>query len=263
MIAMFFLASKVVWYLLQPSTLLAVLLILGLALYRLGRRAAAMRVLAAMTGVYAAGGLLPIGNAMMLSLEQQYPRPTAGEIGQVDGIIVLGGMIDTRVAGARDELALNEAAERLTEAATLAYRFPKARIVISGGSDTLLYEGIDEATVSARFLTSVGVDPARLTLETRSRNTWQNAIFTKALVTPKPGERWLLVTSAFHMPRAMGCFRAAGLGNVIPWPVDFRTRGPADLLRFPSSVSDAWRRIDLVIKEWLGDIAYYLTGKLA
>ena len=107
-------------------------------------------------------------------------------------MIVLGGMIDSLVSVARNEVALNEAAERLTEAAALARRYPGARIVVSGGDGSLVYRSTDEAGIAKRFLTQIGIDPARITLETQSRNTWQNAVFTKKLIAPKPGERWLL-----------------------------------------------------------------------
>ncbi|MGB0084688.1 MAG: YdcF family protein, partial [Rhodomicrobiaceae bacterium] len=205
--------------------------------------------------------LTPLANAMLLSLEQQYSRPAPTDSDRVDGMIVLGGMIDSLVSVARNEVALNEAAERLTEAAALARRYPGARIVISGGDGSLVYRSTDEAGIAKRFLTQIGIDPARITLETRSRNTWQNAVFTKKLIAPKPGERWLLITSAFHMPRAMGCFRAAGF-DVIAWPVDFRTRGLEDLLRFSSGASGAWSDIDLAANEWVGYLAYWITGRL-
>ena len=116
--------------------------------------------------------------------------------------------------------------------------------------------------MAKRFFTRIGIDGARILLEEKSRTTSENAEFTKALLTPAPGERWLLVTSAYHMPRAMGCFRAAGF-DVTPWPVDYRTRGPQDLLRFPPRPSEAWRRLDLAAKEWIGLLIYRLLGKLA
>lgn len=258
---MFFYASKIIWFFLQPSTLLLVLLIAGLVLYRAGRTETAIRVLIAATAIYGIAGLSPLANALMLSLEYRYSRPNIEDGERVDGIVILGGVVDALVSGSRNEIALNEAAERLTEASALAYRFPNARIVVSGGDGALIYRSSDEASIAKQFFTRVGIDPVRITLETDSRNTWQNAKFTKRLIKPKSGERWLLITSAFHMWRAMGCFRAAGF-DVTPWPVDFRTRGTEDLLRFPPRPSTAWRRIDLASKEWIGLIVYYLTGRI-
>jgi uncharacterized SAM-binding protein YcdF (DUF218 family) len=258
---MFFYASKIVWFVIQPSTLLLLLFVLGLLLYRIGRTRAGIRVLVAAVAIYAIGGLSPLATAMMLSLEEPYSAPSVKDIKRLDGIIVLGGMLDPYLSSKRGEIALNEAAERLTETAALAYRFPQARIVFSGGDSGVLYRSTSEASFARQFFTQIGVDPARITLESQSRNTWENAVFTKKLINPKPGERWLLVTSASHMRRAMGCFRAAGF-DVTPWPVDFRTSGPEDLLVLPPGPSDAWNRIDTVTREWVGYVAYALTGRL-
>jgi uncharacterized SAM-binding protein YcdF (DUF218 family) len=260
-ISVFFYASKIMWFVLQPSSMLLLILAFGLLLYRLGRTTFAIRLLAGAVVIYAIGGLTPVSNALMLSLEQHYPRPDAQNAGPIDGIIVLGGVIDGLVSSKGGEIALNEAAERLTEAAALAYRYPKARIVLSGGDGALLYESGDEASYAKEFFTRIGIDPARITLERKSRNTWENAVYSRERIQPQPGERWLLVTSAFHMHRAMGVFRAAGF-PVTPWPVDYRTRGPEDLWRVPPRPSEGWKRIDMAVREWVGYVAYWATGRL-
>ena len=258
---MLFYASKIIWFFLQPSSFLILVFALGFWLYWRGRTRFGMRILLATVLIYTVAGLSPLANAMMLALEQQFSRPPMEELAEVTGIIVLGGVVDTLVSSTRDEIALNEAAERLTETAALAIRFPNAKIVISGGDGALLYASMSEAGVAKQFFTRIGIDPGRILLEETSRTTSENATFTKALVTPQPGERWLLVTSAFHMPRAMGCFRAAGF-DLMPWPVDFRTRGLVDLLRFSPRPSEAWRRIDMATKEWMGLIIYRLIGRI-
>jgi uncharacterized SAM-binding protein YcdF (DUF218 family) len=257
---MLFYASKILWFFFQPSCFLLLLFALGLWLYWRGRTRFGIRIVVAAVLLYAAGGLSPLPNAMMLALEQQYSRPAMEELTEVAGVIVLGGAIDTLVSSTREEIALNEAGERLTETSALAWRFPAARIVFSGGDGALRYTSTSEAIVAKRFFTRIGIDPERILLEGKSRTTSENAAFTKALVNPGPGERWLLVTSAFHMPRAMACFKAAGF-DLTPWPVDFRTRGLEDLMRFPSQPSDGWRRLDLAVKEWIGLLAYRLAGR--
>jgi uncharacterized SAM-binding protein YcdF (DUF218 family) len=258
---MLFYASKIIWFFLQPSCLLILFFALGFWIYWRGRAHLGMRIILVGVLIYAVAGLSPLANGMMLVLEQQFSRPAMEDLTEVTGVIVLGGVIDTLVTSTRDEIALNEAAERLTETAALAFRFPNARIVISGGDGALLYESMGEAGVAKRFFTRIGIDPGRIILEEKSRTTSENAAFTKALVSPRPGERWLLVTSAFHMPRAMGCFRAAGF-DLTPWPVDFRTRGPEDLMRFSPRPSEGWRRIDMAAKEWMGLLIYWLIGKI-
>ena len=113
-----------------------------------------------------------------------------------------------------------------------------------------------------RIFASLGIAPERIIAEEQSRNTVENAVFSKLLAMPQPGERWLLVTSAHHMPRAMGVFRAADF-PVEAYPVDWRTRGPIDLLRPFDSVGRGLERADTAMHEWIGLLIYWLTGRSA
>jgi len=174
---------------------------------------------------------------------------------------VLGGAEDARGADNRELMPLDEAGERLTEAVALARRLPQARVVFSGGSDSLLRTKEPEARAAGRLLVALGIDPARLTLEDKSRSTFENASFSKALVQPKAGERWLLITSAWHMPRAIGCFRKAGFA-VEPWPVDYRAGPIFRPLKFYSSLPEGLRRLDFAVKEYVGLLVYRLTGRI-
>jgi len=254
---LFFYVSKLVWFVVQPSSLIALLLVGGLAL-AIWRRRWGLRLVALGALLYVIAGFSPLGHWLMMPLEERFPRPEL--TAPVDGIIVLGGSIDTSVGQGRGVTALNEAGERLTEGAALAKQFPGARLVFSGGSAEVFHRGETEAAGAKRLFARLGIAPERLVLEDRSRNTAENAAFTRDLVRPQPGERWLLVTSAFHMPRAIGCFRAAGF-EVHPWPVDYRTSGGDDIWRFFPRASEGLRRVDLAAKEWAGLLAYYLTGR--
>ena len=147
---------------------------------------------------------------------------------------MLGGALSPDVSHARNTVALNEAAERLTAVAELARRYPDARIIFSGGSGAVIFDERPEAEFALRLLETLGVAPGRVVAEDKSRNTVENARFSRELAQPKPGERWLLVTSAYHLPRAVGVFRKAGF-PVEAYPVDWRTRGAGDALRpFPT-----------------------------
>jgi uncharacterized SAM-binding protein YcdF (DUF218 family) len=144
---------------------------------------------------------------------------------------MLGGAVDTHITAERGQATLNEAGERVTTMAELSRRFPQARLLLSGGANHVLTsQPVTESAVARDLLIGLGVDPARIEMEERSRDTCENAEQGMMLAKPQPGEQWLLVTSASHMPRAVACFRAAGF-PIIPYPVDFRTRGPADLRR--------------------------------
>lgn len=253
---MFFVLSKVLGFFASPSNLVLCIGLVGVALLwtrwaRAGRRLAAFAVLA-----LAVAGLSPLGNWLIAPLEDRFP-PWDASRGGPDGIIVLGGAISPELSAARGAPDLNESAERITTVAALARTYPSARIVYSGGNGRLVRRGGVEAEVAGALLESLGVARARIILEGKSRNTVENAVFSKDLVAPKAGERWLLITSAYHMPRAIGIFRRIGFA-VEAYPVDWRTADEA-LLPF-DVVSSGLRRTDTAVREWIGLVAYRLSG---
>ena len=174
---------------------------------------------------------------------------------------MLGGAVETDTSEFHGETALNTSAGRMIAAAMLARRYPNARILFSGGSASLIGDDSHkEADYVVALFEGLGISRDRLTLERLSRNTFENAEFSKALAAPKEGERWLLVTSAFHMPRSVGIFRKAGFA-VEPYPTDWRLAGPADLVRFTAFSVEGLQHTDLAVREWIGLVAYRLTGK--
>src|SRR6202035_5682430 len=200
---MFFILSKVLGFFATPSNLVIGLGLLGVLLLAT-RRARVGRFLMAVSLIaLAALGLSPLGNALIIPLEQRFP-PWDDSRGSPDGIVVLGGAITPDVSAARNEVALNEAAERVTTAVALARRYPQARIIYSGGSGASIFREGSEAVFAVRLFESLGIAPERIIAEEQSRNTVENAVFSLLLAMPQPGERWLLVTSGCHMPRAMG-----------------------------------------------------------
>lgn len=256
---MFFVAAKILGFFALPSNIILTLGLLGIVLMptrfaRAGRRLAVLSLV-----LFAIVGLSPLGNAIILPLEERFPQWREAGAAPT-GIISLGGALDTVVSPVRGDVALNEAAERMTAIAELARRFPQARIVFSGGNGRIIHDGPTEAELAARLFASFGIAKERILLEDKSRDTDENGRFTRDLVKPKPGERWLLVTSAHHMPRAIAVFRAAGF-PVEAYPVDFRTRGAVDLLRPFSSVGDGLRRTDTAAREWIGLLVYRLVGR--
>ena len=256
---MFFALSKVLGFFTMPSNLLLLICAAGVALTFTRFARAGRRIAAAGIGLLALAGLSPLANALILPLEQRFPSWDASR-GPPTGIVVLGGAIGPATSDGRGEPALNEAAERMTVVADLARRFPDARIVFTGGNDNLLRQSGSEAQYALLLFESFGIPRARIELEAVSRNTAENAAFTKAMVKPRPGERWLLVTSAHHMPRAVGIFRAARF-PVEAYPVDWRTRGVIDLARPFPTLGDGLRRTDTAMREWVGLLAYWLTGR--
>jgi uncharacterized SAM-binding protein YcdF (DUF218 family) len=247
---MFFSLSKLGGFFVQPSNFLIIVSLFGAVLMWTRFRRAGQRILVGSILALVVCGFLPIGNWLLRPLEQRFP-PWGEKHGAPDGIIVLGGVISYGTSAARPYPGINDAAERITVVSKLAQQFPKARLIYSGGS---------EADTAADLLEAFGISRSRIEVELQSRNTIENAIFTKGIAEPRPGQRWLLVTSAFHMPRAVGVFRQLGF-PVEAYPVDWRTPGPEDDLIPFGSLADGLRQVDLAIHEWSGLIAYRLTGK--
>ena len=257
---MLYYVAKIFWFCVQPSGLLLILLLAGAALLWTRYQKAGRRLVLAGAALLLVGGLLPLSTWLILPLEDRFARADLSGR-DIDGMVVLGGVEDARVAAGRGTHALNEAAERLTEAAALARRYPKARIVFTSGATEILTAPTIGADAAAVVLRDFGVEGAgRLLLERKARNTWENAVYARALAQPKPGERWLLVTSAYHMPRAMGVFRKAEF-PVEPWPVDYRTAGRWDAVRLFDAPSDGLRRLEAAVHEWIGLLAYRLLGR--
>lgn len=256
---MFFVLSKVLGFFTTPSNAMAMICVVGIVLYVAGRQRTGLRWLTTGVALLLLFGFSPIGNLLLLPLSDRFPA-WQDNGGKPAGIIVLGGAVDGTLSDARRSIELNAAAERMTEAVTLTRRFPDAKVVFTGGSGSILPNSMTEAPYAERLLLDLGLDRGRLLLEGLSRNTAENAVFTKRLVEPKPGERWLLVTTASHMPRSIGAFRAAGF-DVEAYPVDWRTRGWADAGVPFYTLSDGLWRVDTAVHEWLGLLSYWLTGR--
>jgi len=245
-----FVLSKLLWLVLQPSNLLLLALI---AMALLGWN----RLLLATLGLVLLATALPVGHWLTRPLEERFPRPAAVP-DNLTGIIVLGGAQLSHIGVTRDVLATNEAAERLIEAAGIALDHPDARLVFSGGSGRVLSPDTLERDVNERLVAMLDLDASRVIYEDHSRNTWENALFSKELVEPQPDETWLLVTSAAHMPRSIGIFRRLDW-PVVPWPVDYQTTG--DDLELQVGVGQRLDEIDYGMREWVGLAFYYLMGR--
>jgi uncharacterized SAM-binding protein YcdF (DUF218 family) len=260
---MFFILSKTIGFFALPSNFLLAIGLIGVVLLCTRLRRLASWLVVTSLVLMAFVGLSPLGNVLLLPLEQRFPPWDASRNdtgGPPDGIVVLGGAISPEISLARGAVALNQAAERITVTAELARRFPEARIVFSGGSNALMFDAPVEAAVAVKELEALGIAHERITAEEQSRNTIENAVFARLIANPKPGERWLLVTSAFHMPRAIAAFRAAGFA-VEAYPVDWRTRGPIDAVTPFASFTDGLMQTDAAMHEWIGLLAYRLGGQ--
>ena len=258
---MFFILSKTLGFMLLPTNLLIAVGFIGAILLLTRFASLGRKLVIAAVLLLVICGLSPLGYYLLYPLESRFPPWQAGGGAAPDGIIILGGSIEADLSTAHGTPVVRSAPDRIIAAAALAHRYPNARIVFTGGSSHLISNDAREADFAGAIFEGLGIAKSRMIMERASRNTQENAQFSKALVVPKDGERWLLVTSAFHMPRSIGLFRKAGFA-VEAYPVDWRVGGRGDLMSFSNAILDGLGRTDVAVREWLGLIAYRATGKI-
>lgn len=261
---MFFIASKLIWLVLQPLSVIFLLLVAG-AIFGWRKRRVAGLIMQALAVLFIVlTSFTNLGDVIIQPLEERFTRPEPAPR-EISAIVVLGGATDGRMGYARNITELNDAGDRLTETAALARRYPLVPIVVSGGIGGLAAatgaEGIEtDAASGQRFLVEQGIAPERIELDSTSRNTEENAAQTRELLLAADAPI-LLVTSAFHMPRSVGLYRAEGF-DVIPWPVDYRSTGTES---FGLSIFEPLANLNtftIAMREWIGLVAYAATGRI-
>jgi len=202
--------------------------------------------------------LTPLPDVLTEKLEKMIPNPALPA--HADGIIVLGGWQDMDQVRKHGGIQMNGSAERFFGALALAHRYPAARLVFTGGSAHPLYPNESEAAMTEAALRALNFPMERAVFERKARDTYENAVYSRDLVQPKPSETWILLTNASHIPRAMACFRRVGW-TVIPHGVDFQTHGRPWFSFFtfiPQMDKTTW-----ALHEWFGLLGYWLAGRLA
>jgi uncharacterized SAM-binding protein YcdF (DUF218 family) len=251
--------SETLWALLQPSSLLVILVAVALLASWLRAHALAASVLTLVLAAIAMAVVLPVTEWIAGPLEEQVtPAPLPAS---ADGILVLGGAVEWRITAARGQLTLNQAAERVVAAAALAQRYPEARLVFTGVfGETFAQDFRAQPTERSLFF-----GPAFAGREVHylgaARSTFEDALHALRETPPAPGETWLLITSALHMPRALATFRTQGWTTLLPYPVDYRTTGSA-LPRFDWDVSGTLADLDAAVREWGALQVYRRTGRI-
>jgi uncharacterized SAM-binding protein YcdF (DUF218 family) len=256
---LFFVLSKTIGIMLVPTNLLIGFGLVGVLLLVTRWASPGRKLMVASIVGLAISAFSPLGNWVLYPLEQRFPPWNAAQ-GAPDGIVVLGGSIDPDLSIAHGVTVVRTAPDRVIAAASLARRYPKARIIFTGGSSNLISNDAKEADYATEVFENLGVSRDRIEIDRRARNTQENAEFSKVIAAPKSGERWLLITSAYHMPRSVGIFRKAGFA-VEPYPVDWRVGGRADLVSFRAFGAEGLGGVDTGVREWVGLVAYWITGK--
>lgn len=252
---MMYALSRIVWTAIEPSTLLLVISVAGATglVWRRWSRVAFVFVLVGLGGLTLCA-VLPVGVWAMRPLEGRFPA-VSDLPEHVDGIILLGGFIELKQSSDLGRPVLNEAAGRVPPFVALAKRYPQAALVFTGGNPAVFGRGTTESAVARQLFDQLGLASKHIRFEDRSRNTHENAVYSRALVKPAPGQHWLLVTSAVDMPRAVGCFRAVGW-PVIPYPADYHAVRAA---LFPG-LRNGFMTLDWALHEWVGLVYYRMRG---
>jgi uncharacterized SAM-binding protein YcdF (DUF218 family) len=254
---LFFYLSKIFWFLTAPLNLFFVLLGAAWLLFAFHKyRAARLMVVPALL-LFIAGGLSPAGYNMLVWLEAQYPRAEAPA--QINGAIILGGSFDTDVTIRRKVPSMNDSSERVLAAVQLQKLYPGAQIIFSGGNGALDGGGRPESEDVKSFF-AYGFDASAVRYEKKSRNTFENLAFSKALLKPQDGQTWLLVTSAWHLPRAMIVAKKAGW-KLTPWPVDYRTDGKYRMWPERLDILGHFYDMQVAWHELIGIAVYRMTDK--
>lgn len=256
---MFYSLSKVFWLFFQPVTIILVLALIAFLTMWRGFLRFALAALGLSIIFLFLAAFTTLGSVLLAPLEDRFVKPD--QMPQhVDGIVVLGGYMNGDINAGRKGFELNSAADRIFETMRLARLYPGARVVVSGGDGAFFEESVKEADSTRQMLFDLGFSGERYVYENKSRNTVENAVLSKKLAQPKHGETWLLVTSAYHMPRSVGCFRKAGF-DVVAWPVDYKTRASERFALYLESPNEALSRFSVAMREWVGLAAYWLAGK--
>lgn len=255
----FFVASKLIAVSLQVETWILGLAVLVFWALRTERLRLAKWVAGTLAAAILAIGVFPLGDSLLRSIEATYP--VIDDLQTVDGVIVLGGGEDPQASMAWEQPQLNDAGDRYVAAFAMAHQHPNARILFAGGSGRLHDASgapVSEASIAKKIFSDQGIAADRLLLEGRSRNTAENARLSLALADPAPNETWVLITSAYHMPRAMRSFEAAGWSGLVAYPVDFRSSTWRDGLKW--NFTGHAKLLNIALKERVGALVYKAAG---
>lgn len=257
---MSFALPKIIWFLINPMTILLALICASLLLCLFPRsRSFGQKLMTACVVVIVVLSIVPVGQLMIAALESRFP-PVFRLPDKVDGIIVLGGAFHPTHSEARGQPVLNDNAERLTAFADLAHRYPDAKLVFTGGIGTLKDAYLREADIAAQIFSRIGLDMDRIILESEARNTFEHPQKIRTLIEPQPEETWVLITSAYHMSRAVGVFREQNW-PVLAYPVDYRTAGMRRSLGLQFNLHNGLDNFAFGVHNWAALILYYVLGR--
>ena len=255
---MTFFLSKLLWYLFNPFNCILLLLILSVIFNFIKFFKFSKIILYFSFLLFFIAGVLPTGSYLLYLLEKNYHNKI-NLPKNVDGILILSGATNPFLTKEYDQISLNDSVERLTESIQLIKKYPNAKVFFAGGSGSVKYPGLDHSTVAKKFYESLDINIKNINFENTSRNTYENIVFAKKTFNPKKDERWILVTSAFHLKRAIYVGEKLGW-KFIPYGTDYKL--PKKFIwRLSINFLGNLVSFQHSSHEWIGIISYYLMGR--
>ncbi len=255
---MTFFLSKFLWQVFNPFNSILFLLILS-AVFNFFKFFKVSKIILNFTFLlFFITGVLPTGSYLLYMLEKNYHnKMNLPE--DVDGILILSGATNPFLSKEYDQISLNGSVERLTESVQLIKKYPKAKVFFAGGSRFLQYPDLNHSAVAKKFFNSLDINVKNIYFENKSRNTYENIVFAKKKINPDKNEKWVLVTSAFHLKRAINVAEKLGW-RFIPYPTDYKL--PKKFIwKLSFDFSGNLGSFHQSSHEWVGIISYYIMGR--
>jgi len=254
---MFFLFSKVMWFVVSPDSLIVIIFSVGIIMIWRNHYLWARYIFTVLFVIVITIAAIPVGDFLLIPLETKFPSNP--EINKLDGMLVLGGAEKAKESMFWDQVVVGEAVERNLTFMKYARKYPDAKLIFSGGSSSISGSNYTDASVARRMFKEQDIDISKIIFEETSRNTYESIVNSKKLVQPNENENWIVITTAWHMPRTMNIFCKVGW-TVTPYPVDYLSI-PGETLYFNWGFASNLKTLKLAIKEWLGIFSYSLLNK--
>ena len=255
---MSFYLSKILWLIVNPFNIFILITLFTMFLYFINSRRLSLIIYLINFIFIALISFLPIGSYLTYIIEKEFHTNTKIPE-RVDGILILGGATNPLLFKEFDQISLNGSAERLVESVMIIRKFEKAKVIFSGGSGIVNRSDLGHSQVAKLFYKKMGVDINKIFFEDKSRNTHENIIYSKKIAKPKKNENWLLITSAFHMKRAL-LIAEKNNWKFIPYAVDFKNIKEFKLTPNLNLLSNL-NSFQSGLHEWLGLVSYYIMGR--
>ena len=255
---MTFYLSKLLWFLFNPFNCILFLFFLSLILNFFKFLKFSKIILFFSFLLFIISGVLPTGSYLLYLLEKNYHNRVALPE-NVDGILILSGATNPFLTKEYDQISLNGSVERLTESIQLINKYPTAKVFFAGGSGYVEYPDLNHSEVAKKFYESLNVNTKNIFFDKKSRNTYENIVFANKKINPNINEKWIIVTSAFHLKRAISVGEKLGW-ELIPYATDYKLSK-----KFKWGLSFSFYQNFGMLQhsshEWVGIIAYYFMGR--